>query len=125
MLRGGNRRRVLLATTNPGKLREIERVLDGLRFDFLSLQSFDVAAPDETGQTFEENARQKAEYYAGVTGVATVAEDSGLTIDVLDGRPGVESARYPGRTYAEKFANLYRELAAHQVDRKQAIAQIG
>jgi XTP/dITP diphosphohydrolase len=55
----------------------------------------------------------KARHYAGRTGLATVAEDSGLVVDALGGRPGVESARYPGRTYPEKFANLYRELSAH------------
>jgi XTP/dITP diphosphohydrolase len=69
-----------------------------------------VAEPEETGLTFEANAELKARYYADATGLVTVAEDSGLAIDALGGRPGVESARYPGETYAEKFANLYREL---------------
>ena len=52
-------------------------------------------------------------YYAGVSGLPTVAEDSGLAIDALGGRPGVASARYPGATYADKFVGLYRELAPH------------
>ena len=60
-----------------------------------------------------ENALLKADYYARATGLPTVAEDSGLAIDALGGRPGVESARYPGATYPDKFANLYRELAPH------------
>jgi XTP/dITP diphosphohydrolase len=67
--------------------------------------------PEETELTFADNAALKAVYYATRTGRPTVAEDSGLAIDALGGRPGVLSARYPGDTYAEKFANLYRELA--------------
>ena len=66
--------------------------------------------PEETGRTFAENARIKVEAYAAATGLPTVAEDSGLVIDAIGGRPGVESARYPGATYADKFANLYLEL---------------
>jgi XTP/dITP diphosphohydrolase len=72
-----------------------------------------IPEPEETGLTFAENAALKATYYASHVGLPTVAEDSGLAIDALGGRPGVLSARYPGETYAEKFANLYRELAGH------------
>jgi XTP/dITP diphosphohydrolase len=106
--------RLLLATTNPGKIREIRRVLAGLPLELRTLADVaDLAPPDETGRTFAENALLKAWYYAAATGLATVAEDSGLVIDALGGRPGVESARYPGSTYPEKFANLYRELGPH------------
>ena len=68
--------------------------------------------PEETGATFAGNAALKAHAYAGMTGVPTVAEDSGLEIDALGGEPGIHSARYPGDTYPEKFANLYARLAA-------------
>ena len=68
-------------------------------------------APEETGATFEANAALKARFYAGATGLPTVAEDSGLSIDAISGRPCVESARYPGATYPDKFAGLYAELA--------------
>ncbi|HKW00886.1 MAG TPA: RdgB/HAM1 family non-canonical purine NTP pyrophosphatase [Vicinamibacterales bacterium] len=106
--------RLLIATTNPGKIREIRRVLDGVRVEILTLADLPpIVEPEETGLTFAENARLKARYYAGASGLPTVAEDSGLAIDALDGRPGVQSARYPGDTYPEKFANLYRELAGH------------
>jgi XTP/dITP diphosphohydrolase len=106
--------RLLIATTNPGKVREIRRVLMGLPLTVTTLADVHAAAePEETGRTFAENARLKAEYYAAATGLTTVAEDSGLVIDALGGRPGVESARYPGATYPDKFANLYRELASH------------
>jgi XTP/dITP diphosphohydrolase len=105
---------VLIATTNPGKLREIRQVLAGLPIAVRSLADFPpVPEPEETGLTFAENARLKAEYYAAAYGVPTVGDDSGLVIDALGGRPGVESARYPGATYPDKFVNLYRELDRH------------
>jgi len=105
---------MLIATTNPGKVREIQRVLAGLPFTFATLGDLPpMAEPEETGRTFAENALLKARYYAAASGLPTVAEDSGLVIDALDGRPGVESARYPGATYAGKFTTLYRELAPH------------
>jgi XTP/dITP diphosphohydrolase len=103
---------MLLATTNAGKIREIRLALADLPFEFVALADRPpVAEPEETGRTFAENALLKANYYAQSFNVDTVAEDSGLVIDALDGRPGVHSARYPGDTYADKFANLYRELA--------------
>jgi XTP/dITP diphosphohydrolase len=105
---------LLVATTNTGKTREIRRVLDRLGLDLRFLGDLPaVPEPAETGLTFAENARLKAAYYAGVSGLPTVSEDSGLAIDALGGRPGVESARYPGATYPDKFAGLYRQLAPH------------
>jgi len=116
--------RLLLATTNPGKLREIRRLLGPLAVDLLSLRDFTpVPEPEETGATFEENARAKALYYDGaVTRAAaalqcgplyTVAEDSGLVVDALDGEPGVWSARFlrPDASYPERFAEIERRLA--------------
>ena len=106
-------RTLVIATTNKGKVREIEEILVGAGFDLVTLTRWpDVAAPEETGRTFEENARQKALYYAAATGALTVAEDSGLEIDALGGMPGVESARFGGaRTpYAEKFELIYNAL---------------
>jgi XTP/dITP diphosphohydrolase len=103
---------LLVATTNPGKIREIRHVLAGVAIRLLTLDDVPpIEAPDETGRTFADNAALKARAYAFGSGLPTVAEDSGLAIDALSGRPGVESARYPGRTYAERFENLYRELA--------------
>lgn len=103
--------RLLLATTNAGKIREIRVVLAGLPVELLTLADWpDIPAPDETGATFAENAALKAFAYAEAFGVPTVAEDSGLVIDALGGRPGVHSARYPGRTYEERFLNLHKEL---------------
>lgn len=106
---------ILIATTNVGKLREISNALDGLPARLLTLADIaPVPEPAETGETFADNALIKARAYARATALPTVAEDSGLAIDALDGRPGVLSARYPGATYPDKFTNLYRELAPHR-----------
>ena len=95
-------RRLVLATQNPGKLKELREVLAGSNDNpIVSLADFPpITEPDETGDTFAENAQQKALYYARVihemTGelVYCLADDSGLVVDALEGRPGVHSARY-------------------------------
>ncbi|MDQ3171056.1 MAG: RdgB/HAM1 family non-canonical purine NTP pyrophosphatase [Acidobacteriota bacterium] len=104
---------IVVATTNPGKLREIQALLDGAPVRLLTLADFPaLLEPEETGATFAENAELKARAYATMTGLPTVAEDSGLEIDALGGEPGIHSARYPGATYPDKFANLYARLAS-------------
>jgi XTP/dITP diphosphohydrolase len=105
--------RLVVATTNRNKVREIRSLLAGLDIELSTLDRWpDLASPDETGGTFEENARQKATYYARGTSELVVAEDSGLEIDALGGAPGVESARYGGTsaTYPQKFALIYQKL---------------
>ena len=103
---------LLIATTNQGKLDEIRIILDGLPIEFFTLRSFPaVGEIEETGQTFTENSRIKAEHYAAKTGMLTVAEDSGLAIDALDGRPGIRSSRFNGETYEEKFSEIYKQLS--------------
>jgi len=104
---------LLVATTNSGKLREIRELLGDVAVDLVTLGELPpIEAPEETGRTFEENARLKATYYATHTGRLTVAEDSGLVVDALDGAPGVFSARYvrPDASYAERFNDIYRRL---------------
>jgi XTP/dITP diphosphohydrolase len=121
--------RLLIATTNRHKLGEIRGLLAGVPAELMMLASLPpVVEPEETGETFEDNARLKALYYdrhlvdtlsPGIAGsrlvepVLTVAEDSGLVIDALDGEPGVRSARYlrPDATYDERFAHILRRLA--------------
>lgn len=106
-------RTLLVATTNPGKLREIQQVMSGVAVRLASLADLPpIEEPDETGTTFEENARLKARYYSARSGLWTVAEDSGLVIDALGGEPGVKSARYLGvdATYPERFVDIYRRL---------------
>lgn len=106
--------RLLVATTNPGKIREIRALLADMPVDLVTLADLPpIEAPEETGTTFVENARLKARYYAAASGYLTVAEDSGLEIDALGGAPGVESARFGGvdSSYPHKFALIYDLLA--------------
>ena len=106
---------LLVATTNSNKVREIRELLAGTPVALVTLAHWpEIAAPEETGATFEENARAKALYYAAATGELTVAEDSGLSIDALGGAPGVESARFGGveLPYRQKFALIDAALRA-------------
>ncbi len=98
--------KILVATTNPGKMVELSAMLD-LDIDWLSLADFP-GAPDvaEDGQTFDQNARKKALAYAKIAGLWTIADDSGLVIDALDGAPGVKSARFSGQPASHEERNL-------------------
>jgi XTP/dITP diphosphohydrolase len=89
--------RLLIATRNEGKLREYERLLAGLpvTLTFLSEERI-LEEVEEAGETFSQNAILKAEGYARISGLLTLADDSGLEVDALDGEPGVHSARYAG-----------------------------
>jgi len=106
--------RFVLATANPDKAREIEAVLreahQGIE---LVARPDDVAEVDETGETLEDNARLKAAAVVAATGQPAVADDTGLEVDALGGRPGIYAARFagPGATYADNVAKLLRELA--------------
>ena len=102
---------LLVATTNPGKVREITGILHGLPVELVTLSDYpQIPEPDETGETFAANAQLKALYYAAATGLASVADDSGLEIDALDKQPGVHSARWFGTDYAVKFRKIYDML---------------
>ncbi|HYT69203.1 MAG TPA: RdgB/HAM1 family non-canonical purine NTP pyrophosphatase [Vicinamibacterales bacterium] len=119
--------RLLLATTNAGKLREIRGILAHAPVELVSLTDFPgIAEPEETGSTFAENARLKALYYNEKTGLPAVADDSGLEIDALGGAPGVHSARWQGDDYPTKFAVIRRELSERGLRTSPArfIAQI-
>ena len=106
-------KKLLLATTNPGKLKEITGILEGVPIELVTLNDLgSIAEPEETGATFAENARLKARYYSKATGLVSVADDSGIEIDVLDKAPGVHSARWHGTDYSIKFQKiqeLFRE----------------
>jgi XTP/dITP diphosphohydrolase len=121
--------RLLVATTNADKLREIAAILRHVPVELLTLRDLDgVSEPEETGTTFVENARIKAQHYDrylnGVAGARpmTVAEDSGLVIDALEGAPGVHSARFlrPDASYPERFAEIDRRLATVPDARRRA-----
>lgn len=118
---------LLIATTNPGKLREIKDILNWIPIELVTLELFpDVPEPEETGETFAENARIKALYYAEATGLPAVADDSGIEIAALGGAPGIHSARWHGKDYPTKFAAIRRELSARGLETSAArfVAQI-
>jgi XTP/dITP diphosphohydrolase len=106
---------IVLATGNAGKIDEFNAMLQEIMPDLLvrGLRDFpDIGEIEETGTTFEENSRIKAETVARLTGHVAVADDSGLQVDALDGRPGVHSARYsgPGATDERNYRKLLEEL---------------
>jgi XTP/dITP diphosphohydrolase len=105
--------RLLLASANRGKLRELRTILDGLPVELVGLAEAGLGEPPEvaeTGATFLENALLKGRAYAAWSGLAAVADDSGLEVDALGGAPGVRSARYAGPG-ADDQANLDKLLA--------------
>ena len=107
--------RLLIATTNPNKVREIRPLLADLSIELITLADRPpVPEPEETGATFWENARIKALAYARATGEIAIAEDSGLSIDALGGEPGVHSARFlgAGTSYPARFAEIFRRLGS-------------
>ena len=114
---------LLVATHNAGKVREYAEMLPDLSIDWLTLDSAgivdDVA---ETGATFRDNAVLKASAYARQSGLLTLADDSGLAVDALDGRPGVLTARYggPGLTPEQRYRRLLAELDGTPPDRRTA-----
>ncbi len=105
--------KLLIATNNSGKIHELRDFLDTLPFELLNLSDFpDCADVEETGATFAENAQLKASGYAMQTGLLSLADDSGLEVESLDGRPGVLSARYggPDTNFTQKMDLLLTEL---------------
>jgi XTP/dITP diphosphohydrolase len=105
-----------MASGNRGKLREIARILADLDFTVVPQSDFNVSEADESGETFVANALIKARHAAAVTGLPAIADDSGLAVDALQGRPGVFSARYAGPA-ASDAANIDKLLLElEQVD---------
>ena len=114
---------VVIATHNPGKLREIKAILSSFSLKFLSLIDFpDLPEVGEDGATFAENAGKKARTIAALTGRLTIADDSGLVVEALQGRPGVFSARYAGEhaTDRERCQKLLAEMATIPEGQRQA-----
>jgi len=104
-------REIVLASNNPGKVREIAQLLATLDLSVLPQSQFDVPDVEETGLTFVENAILKARNAARKTGLATIADDSGLEVDALNGAPGIHSSRYAGVGSSDQ-ANLDKLLQA-------------
>lgn len=114
--------KLLLATSNPGKVREMAAHLAARGFEVVSLAETGAPQVPETGRTFRENAELKAVSAARATGIWTLAEDSGLEVDALGGAPGVYSARYAGEgaSDAENNAKLLRALEGVEPSRRTA-----
>jgi XTP/dITP diphosphohydrolase len=104
--------RVLLATTNHGKINELKRLLGQQQIEVLGLAAADSTEEIETGASFRENALLKARYYHQLTNLPTIADDSGLEVAALNGRPGIASARYAGpqASDADRIQKLLGEL---------------
>jgi len=106
-------RELLIATHNPGKIREYQTLLDDLPLAITSLRALGILHDvEETGQSFVENAVLKAQTYARLSGLWTWADDSGLAVDALNGQPGIYSARYAGEgaTDRDRYQKLLAEL---------------
>lgn len=114
--------KVVMASANAGKLREIEQILGELKIAVVPQSDFGVDAVEETGSTFAENALIKARHAAQISGLAAIADDSGLAVEVLGGRPGVYSARYsgPNATDASNIDRLLSELEGVPDDQRAA-----
>lgn len=88
--------RLLIASGNSGKIREINELLSTFNIDIISAKDFKLEEPEENGASFIENAEIKAKYYGDATGIPALADDSGLCVEALDGKPGIYSARWAG-----------------------------
>jgi len=115
--------RIVLASNNTGKVREFNQLLAGSEFEVLPQSGFGVEEVEETGLTFVENAILKARNAAAHTGLAAIADDSGLEVDALQGAPGIYSARYAGSGASDRD-NLEKLLAVlHDVPEAQRTAR--
>ena len=115
--------KLLIATRNPGKFNELSAILDGVPFTLVSLTQAQVDEDvEETGSTLEENATLKAVTYARLSGLPTLADDSGLEVEALGGEPGPLSSRYAGEqaTDAQRIAFLLKKLENIPEERRNA-----
>lgn len=104
--------KLLIATNNKGKFEEISALLSPFKIQAIPTFQFNLEEPDETGKTFEENSLIKAKYYAKKTGLIALADDSGLCIDAMNGKPGIYSARFAMNEKGEKdFGNAFKKIA--------------
>lgn len=109
-------KKLLIASSNPGKLAELSELLAPVGIEVIPQSAFNISDADETASTFVENALLKARHAARISGLPTLADDSGLCVDALGGAPGLHSARYAGR-HGDNAANIQKLLGAlHSVD---------
>jgi XTP/dITP diphosphohydrolase len=115
-------KKIVLASGNTGKLREFQQLLQGCGFEVIPQSDFNVTNAEETGTTFVENAIIKARHACQQTGLAAIADDSGIEVDALNGRPGVYSARYAGEHSTDEKNNekLLMELKNIPTEKRTA-----
>lgn len=116
------RTKVVLATSNQGKVKEMADVLAQFGFDVVAQSEFGIESPEETGLTFVENALLKARYASKITGLPAIADDSGLSVAALNGAPGLYSARYAGEDGNDALnrQKLLRDMAEVPADKRNA-----
>ncbi len=115
--------KIIIATRNQGKLREIRDILKDISSEFFSLSDFhDVPEIEEDGYSYTENALKKAGVVSSITGLPAIAEDSGLEVEALSGMPGIFSARYAGfnATDDDRIKKLLKEMEDIPEDRRRA-----
>jgi XTP/dITP diphosphohydrolase len=117
-MKDGNMNKIVIASGNPGKLREIRQILSPLDFDVIPQSGFGVPEAEEPHVTFLENALEKARHASRLTDLPALADDSGICVKALNGEPGIHSARFSGEPKSDENNNL-KLLAAlkHCVDR--------
>jgi XTP/dITP diphosphohydrolase len=115
-------KKIVIASSNPGKLREFQQLLEKVNFEAVPQSVFNLSDAAETGTTFVENAIIKARHACEHTGLPAIADDSGLEVDALDGRPGVYSARYsePNATDSANNQKLLDELMNVPTEKRTA-----
>src|SRR5215211_3733375 len=116
---------LVIATHNPGKMREMRELLAPYGVEAIAAGAFGLPEPEETGTSFRENARIKAQAAATGSGIAALADDSGIVVDALDGAPGIHSARWAGekknfRHAMEKIEGMLRERDAFDPAQRRA-----
>ena len=121
------KKQILIATRNKGKIKEIRELLDK-KFEIFSLDDFAIKHEvEETGTTFKENAIKKAKEYGEIANIITISDDSGLAVDILDGEPGVYSARYGGEglTDEERTDLLLSKVKNFEIKPQRIICIVG
>lgn len=113
--------KLVLASHNQGKLREIRGLLDPFPVEVISAADLDLPEPDETGDTFTENALIKARASAHATGMPALSDDSGFCVEALDGAPGIHSARWagPDKDFAKAMRNIEEKMQLKGLRREE------
>ncbi len=119
-------KKLVLASHNPGKVREIAELLEPFDISVLSASNLGLEEPAETGATFAQNAQLKAAAAAEATGLPALADDSGLVVPALAGRPGIRSARWagPGKDFKDAMRRVHEMLEGHPDDRAHFVCAL-